>query len=137
MMKVFNSYALSSKQRFTRALIIGIASALGLGIAYGLITRILPIRFSIIDVGIGWLIGQAIQKYGRGVQPKFSILAGICALFSFLLAEIIHVVGFNVIFYGPVLIALIGSYFGSINGLIQVLFIAAGVYTAYHQARIL
>ena len=136
-MRIFNTQALSSKQRFTRALIAGIPSALGLGMAYGTLTRILPIRFSIVYIGIGWLIGRIIQENGRGVQPRFSLLAAGLALISFLLADGISVVGFS-IFAMPTLLFLIPlSYLNSLNGLLNLLFIAGGVFMAYDQARIL
>jgi len=138
MLKVFNTHALNSKQRFTRALIVGIPTALGLGIAYGIITRFIPITFSIVYVGIGYLIGLVIQKYGRGVQPKFSYLAAGLAIVSFVLADAVQYLGLsNLIYVFQILPFLIQSYLGSINGLINLAFMAFGVVTAYRMARIL
>lgn len=138
MLKVFNTHALNSKQRFTRALIVGIPTALGLGIAYGMITRFIPITFSIVYVGIGYLIGLVIQKYGRGVQPKFSYLAAGLAIVSFVLADAVQYLGLgNLIYVFQLIPFLIQSYLGSINGLINLAFMAFGVVTAYRMARII
>ena len=65
MYRIYNSFKLNSNQRVLNALLYGIPTALGLGIAYGYISRILPITFSIVYVGIGYLIGMVIQKFGR------------------------------------------------------------------------
>lgn len=137
MMRVFNTQALSSKQRFTRALIVGIPSSLGLGLAYGLITHILPIRFSIVYVGMGWLIGRIIQVNGRGVQTKFSVLAAGLALLSFLIADGVSLLGLSILTMPQLIFMIPLSYLNSINGLINLLFIAGGVGMAYDQARIL
>lgn len=136
MLKIFNSFALTSKQRFTRALIVGIPTALGLGIGYGLLTRFLPITFSIVYVGIGYLIGLVIQRNGRGVQPKFSFLAAGLAIVSFILADLVQVAGLNFLAALPLVPLIVVSYLNSLNGLINLAFIAFGVLTAYRSARI-
>jgi len=138
MFKVFNSHALTSKQRFLKALLYGVPTALGLGIAYGLILRIIPIAFSLVYVGIGYLIGWVIRKYGRGVQAKFSYLAAGLSILSFLLSETIRIVGLNLTLnvFWLMIFVLPQRYLGSINGLINLAFVAYGVYTAYRMARI-
>ena len=138
MFRVYNSFALNSKQRFLRACLFGIPTAIGLGIAYGILSRFLPITFSIIYVGMGYAIGYVIQKFGRGVQAKFSYLAGGLALFSFILSDVVRYFGFN---FGNNLLnqilAIISQvYLGSLYGLINLAFIAWGVIMAYNTARI-
>ncbi len=137
MMKVFNTRALSQNQRFTKALIVGIPTALILGIAYGYIVRILPIRFSIIYLGIGWLIGDVIRKYGRGVQAKFSYLAAILAVISFLISDAVTYVGLLFMYWPQVIISITLNSLSNINGMLHLLFIAGGAYFAYQQARII
>lgn len=141
MLKVFNTHALSSKQRFTRAILVGIPTALGLAVLYGIIGNAVPFEFSIVFLGIGWLIGIAIQKYGRGVQPKFSILAAVLAAFCFILADLISIVGLSILLHPITLIQLmigvIPSYLQTnFNVLLGLLFRAGGVYMAYTNARI-
>jgi hypothetical protein len=138
MFRVYNSFALNSKQRFLRACLFGIPTAIGLGIAYGIISRILPIAFSIVYVGIGYLIGYVIQKFGRGVQPKFSYLAAGLAILSFILSDVIRYFGFNLGYdlFGQILAIVSQVYLGSIYGLINLAFIAWGVIMAFNTARI-
>lgn len=138
MFRVYNSFALNSKQRFLRACLFGIPTAIGLGVGYGILSRFMPITFSIIYVGIGYVIGYVIQKYGRGVQPKFSYLAGGLALLSFILSDIVRYfgisLGYNLL---SQIIAIVSQvYLGSLYGLINLAFIAWGVIMAYNTARI-
>ena len=137
MMKVFNTRALSQNSRFNRALLVGMSSSIILGIVYGYIVRILPIRFSIIYLGIGWLIGDLIQKYGRGVQNRFSVLAAVCAIFSFLIADAVTYVGLAFFLWPQVISMVVVNSLSSMSGLLHLLFIAGGAYFAYQQGRIL
>lgn len=139
MYRIYNSFKLNSNQRFLNALLYGIPTALGLGIAYGYISRILPITFSIVYVGIGYLIGMVIQKFGRGVQVKFSILGAVLAGFAFVLSDVVRYFGLSlnpIILYQAILI-ITQVYLGSINGLINLLFFAWGIVTAYNKSRII
>jgi len=139
MYRIYNSFKLNSNQRFLNALLYGIPTALGLGIVYGYISRILPITFSIVYVGIGYLIGMVIQKYGRGVQVKFSILGAVLAGIAFVLSDVVRYFGLSlnpIILYQAVLI-ITQVYLGSINGLINLLFFAWGIVTAYNKSRII
>lgn len=139
MYRIYNSFKLNSNQRFLNALLYGIPTALGLGIAYGYISRILPITFSIVYVGIGYLIGLVIQKFGRGVQVKFSVLGAVLAGVAFVLSDVVRYFGLSlnpIILYQAVLI-ITQVYLGSINGLINLLFFAWGIVTAYNKSRII
>lgn len=139
MYRIYNSFKLNSNQRFLNAILYGIPTALGLGIAYGYISRILPITFSIVYVGIGYLIGMVIQKFGRGVQVKFSILGAVLAGIAFVLSDVVRYFGLSlnpIILYQAVLI-ITQVYLGSINGLINLLFFAWGIVTAYNKSRII
>ena len=139
MYRIYNSFKLNSNQRFLNALLYGIPTALGLGIAYGYISRILPITFSIVYVGIGYLIGMVIQKFGRGVQVKFSILGAVLAGIAFVLSDVVRYFGLSlnpIILYQAILI-ITQVYLGSINGLINLLFFAWGIVTAYNTSRII
>lgn len=138
MFRVYNSFALTSKQRFIRACLFGFPTAIGLGIAYGIISRFMPITFSIIYVGIGYVIGYVIQKFGRGVQPKFSYLGAGLALLAFILSDIVRYFGFNLGYnlLSQIMAIVSQVYLGSIYGLINLAFIAWGVIMAYNTARI-
>ena len=124
MFQVFNKHALTRNQRFMRALLYGTLVSVGLCIAYGLISSLLSIEFSYAFVGIGYLIGLTIQKMGRGVQVKFSVLAAVLAVLTF-------------VFGLKTWINLMMNFStGGVSGLISLLFRGFGVIAAYQSARI-
>lgn len=137
MLKVFNTHALTSNQRFNRAILVGLPTALILAFGYGLILRFIPIVY----VGIGWVIGSVIQKYGRGVQPKFSILAACLTIGCILLGDLIAFYGLIILAYPITLIqAIVPVILYNLQTnpsiLLGLLFKAVGVYIAYTNARI-
>ncbi|NTW95205.1 MAG: hypothetical protein HGB31_01125 [Erysipelotrichaceae bacterium] len=141
MLKVFNTRALTSNQRFSRALMVGIPAALGAAILYGIISPAIRFEFSVVYVGIGWGLGWLIQKYGRGVQPKFSILAAVLAALCFVLGDLISVVGVGILFQPLVLIQMLflnlPAYLQTnASVLLGTAFRVLGVYMAYTNARI-
>ena len=87
MLKVFNKAALTRKQRFSRALLVG-------GVVMALLTAIMVliilhygIYIEIVLAGIGFCIGYSIQYYGKGVQIQFSILAAVLTVISILICD--------------------------------------------------
>jgi len=98
-------------------------------------------EFSVVYIGIGWFIGYVIQKYGRGVQVKFSILAAVLAALCFILADLFGYVGLQLLLQPITLIQLIFRIIPTylqpnISGLLGLAFRALGVYMAYSNARI-
>lgn len=82
-MKVFNVDSIKKNQRFNNALLYSIPLTIVLIIGYTIVRRLLPVEFSIIYIGFGYLIGMCIQKYGRGVTRQFSILGAVLAFLCF------------------------------------------------------
>ena len=144
MFQVFNERALTRNQRFLRALLYGTLVSVGLCVAYGLISSLLGIEFSYAFVGIGYLIGMTIQKKGRGVQVKFSVLAAVLAVLTFVFADLIAWFGFSV-FMSPEYFlfglkawasVMLDISSGGISGMLSLLFRGFGVVAAYQSARI-
>ena len=140
MLRVFNSSALSQKQRFGRAILFGSLASIGLLVVYVLVNSVLEWEFSYAYILLGYAIGWVIQTAGRGVQPKFSILAAVlCFLVIFigdllvwcpgLLSEL-SAVGEALSFQMTVYTSL------SIDGLLTLAFRAVAIYCAYRMARI-
>jgi len=137
MLKVFNTRALSSKQRFVKAIIVGSLTALVLALVYGLILRFIPIVY----IGIGWAIGMAIQKYGRGVQPKFSYLAAGLMVFCIILGDLLAFFGINILLNPVILVQSIipvitYNFQSNPSILMGMMFKVFGIYMAYTNARI-
>ena len=84
MKKVYIKNALSTKDRMQNAIVSGgVAGVLCLAICL-ILFKVFGFYLPYIYLGAGYLIGLAIQKFGKGVQPKFSVLAlGICACVVF------------------------------------------------------
>ena len=142
MLKIYNKDALTRNERFQNACVVGILTTLGLTIAYGFVSSILHLELQVLYLAIGYLIGLAIQKAGRGVQVRFSVLAAVCAFFCFFVGDIISIFGFSVFLapsmYGIVLRTVIAMWFSGmgISTLLSLAFRIMGIYFAYVYARI-
>lgn len=141
MYKLFNTSALTSKQRFTRAIIAGIVASIGIAIIYGMFTRLIRIQSSLLLVGVGYLIGMVIVKAGRGVQKKFSILGALCCVLSILIADMITIFGFGILFevgvWPMAIVRVLQSLLlPSFSGILGILFRVGAVGVAYQNSRI-
>ena len=77
MLKIYNTNAITRKQRFQNAVVSGAVAAVICMAVYIVLTSVFSIGFSmsILFVPAGYFIGWVIQRYGRGVQIQFSVLA--------------------------------------------------------------
>lgn len=142
-MEVFNTRRLTQRQRFGLAVAVGIIAAIVLGILSGKISlwigQSTGLGFAIINIGAGYLLGMTIQKIGRGVQAKFSILGGVLGVFMVLISEVVAL-GFPI--YGlfmPEVYRLTLNILldGGVNSIITLIYNAIAVYTAYGYSRFL
>lgn len=141
MYKLFNTSVLTSKQRFTRAIIAGIVAAIGMAIILGMFTSLIRIQSSLLLVGVGYLIGMVIVKAGRGVQKKFSILGACCCVLSIVIADMVTYFGVGILFqvgmWPTALIFILQSLLNpSISGILGILFRVGAVGVAYQNSRI-
>ena len=141
MYTIYNKRALTRNERFIKALIYGGLATLGMALVYGIVSSITPFEFSIVYVLFGYGIGYVIRTYGKGVQPRFSILGAGLALLCFLIGDAIVIAGWGALLNPPLFIQAItynvGAMLGSgINGLLGLAFRLAGVYFAYVESRI-
>lgn len=142
MYKVFNSNVLSKNARFIRGLLAGLGCSLILAVLYGAISKILFIEFSAAFIGIGYLIGEAIKKFGRGVKIEFSIMGALLTLLCIVVADLIAIFGFeNVINLGllpQILVRYMRMMLSSnVNSILSVAFRAVGIYVGYQNSRII
>ncbi|MFI3284133.1 MAG: hypothetical protein R3Y57_03515 [Erysipelotrichaceae bacterium] len=140
-MEIFNKHALTRNQRFNTALLYGVPSAILLGIVYGFISSLTRIQFSIVYVFFGYVIGMIIQRKGRGVQQKFSVLAAILAVVCFILGDTISLFGLSILWtpsaWGIAFWLLMQTYTAlNASSLLALLFRVCGVYYAYINGRI-
>ena len=138
MLKVFNSRAITRKQRFIRALIAGLIVSISLAFATAFVSISLRVQFSIIYLGIGYLVAMVIRKQGRGVQLTFSILGALLTFLSILLADMLIVTNFNLFGqFTNAFLFVIRTWLGTnINSLIGLGFRIFSIYYAYINSRI-
>jgi len=141
MLKVYNRRALTRNQRFVKALLYGGGATVASIIVYALISSILPFELSLLYIGFGYGIGYVIRTFGKGVQPRFSILGAVLMAICFLIGDAIVMVGWGVLLDPVALINVIlfdlGYLIGGgIYGWLGLAFRLAGVYYAYVESRI-
>ncbi len=140
-MKIYNKSAITRQERFQNAVIAGVLSTLVCLIGYGFVSSILRIEFSIVYLGIGYFVGEMIRKYGRGVQPQFSILAAVLVSICFIFGDMITIFGFDILFnplhwFTGIQVVFMQLLSTNISSLLSLLFRIGGVYFAYNNARI-
>ncbi len=142
MLKVFNTNSLGQNERFLKAVLFGIPLSLILSILFAIIQRLLRIRFSLLYLGLGYLIAYVLRKYGRGVQPKFAFLGLALTFSAMLLGDIFTLTGFMIlsnpsIFVDAIIITLNSWISININNLLTLLFRVYSLYIAYTSSRII
>jgi len=142
MLKVFNTNSLGQNERFLKAVLLGIPLSLILSILFAIIQRLLRIRFSLLYLGLGYLIAYVLRKYGRGVQPKFAFLGLALTFSAMLLGDIFTLTGFMIlsnpsIFVDAIIITLNSWISININNLLTLLFRVYSLYIAYTSSRII
>ncbi len=123
---------------------MGLLSAIGLGIAYGLLTMLLRIQFSAIYIGVAYVIAEVVRKYGRGVTQKFSVLGAVLVFISILIGDTIASFGLqgwlNILVHpsswlGAVRILAQLHLTMNFSNMLGVLFRVYGIWYAYYNSR--
>lgn len=141
-MQVFNTKNMKSNQRFVISILMGILSAIGLAIIYAWFKHAANISFSLIYVGIAYLIAQVIKYFGHGIDMKFSILGGACFLLSVFLTDIfMYFMDFQMINMALVPYCIVYTLKSMLRftpgAIIKLVCVIYGVYLAFYESRIL
>ncbi|HZJ87082.1 MAG TPA: hypothetical protein VFC75_02560 [Erysipelothrix sp.] len=140
-MKIYNTRRLTQNQRFTSAVIFGTLGAIVLGALSGYLRIVISsttgFEFSIVTVGATYLLALLIQKVGRGVQVRFSVLGGVL---GFILVSISNVISFgyplfqifNPLAHFTIIMYLVS---GNINTLLMLVYQGIAIYVAYTNSR--
>jgi hypothetical protein len=126
-MKVFNTRALTRKQRFTKALLTGGACAAAAIIILYILFNVFGLYMSLLYVAVGFGIGMAIQYFGRGVQIQFSLLAAGLTLAVIVIVDLLTIGLDNAMAYL--------TQFG-LDSLWEIGYRAAAIYLAYRYSRV-
>jgi hypothetical protein len=68
-----------SEQNLTMALLAGGVAALAGAVLWAGVTAITHYQFGIMAIAIGFLVGIAVLKAGKGVEPRFGVVGAILA----------------------------------------------------------
>jgi len=123
MFELFKKPALTRKQRFNKAIIVGVATSILCAILKIFIALFFGFNLSILYLAIGVAIGMAIQRFGKGVQIQFSILAAALTLTVIIICDAVTL-GVDGIKY-------------MVTSLYDIAMRIGAVYAAFYFARIL
>ncbi len=85
---------LLSHQDFNYAVIGGLASVLISAIIWAVITVVTQYQIGFMAIGVGFVVGYAVQFFGAGIDQKFGILGAVLSLFGCILGNLFSQVGF-------------------------------------------
>lgn len=71
---------LLSEQNFVNGVAAGIIAMLASAVAWGVITVLTGYNYSLVAIGVGLLVGFAIQLGGKGLSAKYSAVAALLAV---------------------------------------------------------
>ena len=145
-MQIYNASSIDRNGRFAKAIAAGIATAIGCGIAYGLLMGLIHIESSIFFVLIGYAIANVLRKIGRGVTKKYQVAGALITVLAIIVGDLCAmygVVGFFQLLISP-------AYWGdaitvwmqvhlstNLNALLGLALRACGVYVGYYYSVIL
>lgn len=140
-MIIYNSHLLNNKQRFRKALIFSLFASIACSVGFALLVKFTHITFSIYYVITGYIIAKVISDVGHGVGNKYRYLGVVMTILSFILTEIFVIAGLEIILHPDMWIIAIKIVLSSwvnlsFNTLITLLFMAAGIFTAFNQSSI-
>lgn len=140
-MKVYNTKNLNNKQRFPIAIAVGLVSAIVCGFLFAIIETILPLHFPLLYAAMAYGVSYAVKTFGRGVQPKFTVVGIVSVILSILFGYVfvfIMSIGFNFellpLYLQTVLVSMLTLDF---HGIIELMCIAYSIYIAYYNSRII
>lgn len=124
MFELFKKPALTRKQRFSKAIIVGSVTAVICLVVRIVLAKSFSVDISLVYALAGYLIGLSIQKLSRGVQVQFSILAAALTFVVILLGDLVVYTTF-------------GQLVHMLSSIFDVAVRVVSIYIAYYFARIL
>ena len=128
-MKIYNTNALTRKQRFQNAAVVGAAAFVVFLAIWMVVLKVIGVYFPLLYVAFGFGMGYLIQRFGKGVQIQFSILSAGLMLVLLLICDLMT--------FGSVthLIKLFAE--AGITALFEIGYRVLAVYFAFINARVI
>jgi hypothetical protein len=83
-----------AQQNLPLGIAAGIVSALLGAVLWAVITVVTRYQIGYMAIGVGYLVGFAVRKLGKGTTPVYSIVAALCALLGCLSGNLLSACGF-------------------------------------------
>lgn len=84
---------LKREQNMTLGTVFGLIACAIAALVWAGITVVTGYQASIVAIGVGYVVGFAVQLGGRGVDPQYGALGGALSLLSVLLGNILSIFG--------------------------------------------
>ena len=145
MLKIYNSHKIDRTKRFLWCIALGLPSAMGLGIVYGIFVALFGIQLSVLYIGIGYVLGKLVLNVGHGVHTRYSVLAAVLAAFAFIFGDMLTFNGGWILLmpqtWGAGILFILRYWFRpqtltNMSALLGLCFRLFGVYEAYINARV-
>jgi len=81
-----------TQDNFPLAIAAGIGTAVVGAVIWAVIAAVTEHTFGLVAILIGYLVGMAIQKLGKGRDVKYSVLGAICALLGSVVGNVAGIV---------------------------------------------
>ena len=98
MFRIYNTSAITRKQRFQNAVVCGVIAAVLCVIAFVIMLKVFHTYFAALFVAFGYFIGFAIMRYGKGVQIQFAVLSVVLTLITIVTCDLIAFGSLSAIF---------------------------------------
>ncbi len=89
MLKIYNKSAITRQQRFSNALVTGLLAAVCCIAVVYLLFHFVRFFHEVLYIVAGYLIGNVIYNYGKGVQVQFSVLAAVLTLAVIIICDMV------------------------------------------------
>lgn len=81
--------AFLKEQNFLAALAAGLIAALLGAVAWGVVTVVTQFQIGFMALGVGYLVGFAVRRFGRGIVTAYGLLGATLALVGCILGNLI------------------------------------------------
>jgi hypothetical protein len=130
---------LREDQNFNAAVSAGMVAAVVGAIVWAFVTVLTKYQIGWMAVGVGFLVGYAVRRFGRGIEPRFGYLGAVLALIGCGLGNLLAVIGLVAEQEQIALLSLLGRVdWGAVPGIMaatfnpmDLLFYGIAVYEGY------
>ncbi len=80
-----------AEQSIPRGLLAGIGAGLLAAFVWGLLTKVTGYEIGWLAIGVGFLVGISVRKFGKGLTPTFQIMGAVIAGLSVAVGKVVAI----------------------------------------------